>query len=256
MKALITGASSGIGRDMAYVLASKGYDLIITARDIEMLNSVKDTIKKKYNVQVISYSYDLSNQDEVFELYDSTKEQRPDIVICNAGFGLAGEFVDTNLDIELKMIAVNVKAVHILNKLFLQDMVKRDSGYLLNVSSLAAFQAGPLMSTYYATKVYVLHLTEAIIEELHTKKSNVYVGALCPGPVNTNFNKIAHVRFTLNGQDSYRLAEYTINKMFERQQIIIPGVARQMAKTFGRLLPRKTLTKICYKVQKKKTGKN
>jgi len=150
------------------------------------------------------------------------------------------------------MIDTNIKAVHILTKLFLQDFILRDKGYILNVSSSASFLAGPLMSTYYATKNYVSRLTEAIYEELRRKKSNVYVGLLCPGPVDTEFNEVANVKFSLKGQSSEYVAKYAIDKMFKRKLIIIPGFKMKFICSMNKFVPKKLLLKITYNIQKKK----
>ena len=155
MKALITGASSGIGKDMAIYLSELGYDIILVSREEDKLKEVKAELKTKSKIIVM----DLKEKDNCIKLYEMTKQENIDILVNNAGFGEFGEFVKTPLQKELDMIDVNVVAVHILTKLFLKDFVKRDSGYILNVSSSAAFQAGPLMSTYYGTKAYVLRLT-------------------------------------------------------------------------------------------------
>ena len=187
MKALITGASSGIGKCMAYELAKRGIDLILVARDEEALNKIKNDVR--VNTKVIAL--DLQVSKNVFKLYDKVQNENIDILINNAGFGLFGLFSETDLDRELEMIDLNIKAYHILTKLFLKDFIKKDSGYILNVCSSAGFMAGPRLSTYYATKNYVTKLSMAINEELRERKSKVSISALCPGPVNTNFNKVA-----------------------------------------------------------------
>ena len=149
MRALITGASSGIGRDMARYLATLGWDLGVVARRTERLLSLKDELK---NVDVMCITADLSNREDCFRVYEETKGVHIDMLINNAGFGLAGDFVDTDLPTELRMIDTNITALHILTKLYLNDFVKRDSGIILNVASSASFMAGPLLNTYYATK--------------------------------------------------------------------------------------------------------
>ena len=183
MKALITGASSGIGRDIAINLSKKGYDLILVARDLEKLNEVKS--KLHTNVEVVSM--DVSNAENCKELHE--KYQNIDILVNNAGFGDCGYFTKTSLDKELKMIDTNIVAYHVLTKLYLQDMKQKNSGKILNVASIAGFMPGPLMATYYSTKAYVVRLSEAIREELRREKSNVQISILCPGPVNTNLIK-------------------------------------------------------------------
>ena len=147
MKALITGASSGIGKNMAYVLANKGIDLILVARSKEEMLKIKDNVK--VNVDVIEM--DLLKEKNVYKLYDMCKDKCVDILINNAGFGLFGIFTETDLDRELEMIDLNIKAYHVLTKLFLKDFVEKDKGFILNVASSAGFMAGPRLSTYYAT---------------------------------------------------------------------------------------------------------
>ena len=249
MKALVTGASSGIGREMAKILSDMGYDLILVARRKKKL----EELKKQLTTKVTIINLDISSTYNCMKLYDKVKKEDIDIVINNAGFGLFGEFTETSLDKELDMIDTNIKAVHTLTKLFLKDFKEKDSGYILNVSSSAAFLSGPLMSTYYATKGYVLKLTEAIYEELRREDSNVYIGTLCPGPVDTEFNDVANVKFSIQSLNSHDVAEYAINQMFKRKLIIIPGWKMKFI-VFSRLLPRKLILRINYNIQKKKEG--
>lgn len=249
MKALITGASSGIGRDMAKILSDMGYDLILVARRKKKL----EELKKELTTNVTIINLDVSSTFNCMKIYNKVKKEDIDIVINNAGFGIFGEFSETDLDKELDMIDTNIKAVHTLTKLFLKDFKEKDSGYILNVASSAAFLSGPLMATYYATKGYVLKLTEAIYEELRREDSNVYIGALCPGPVNTEFNDVANVRFSVKALDSYQVADYAINKMFQKKLIIIPGFMMKFV-TLARFIPRKLLLRINYNIQHKKEG--
>ena len=249
MKALITGASSGIGYSMAKYLSSLGYDLILVARDKEKLQSIQKELKTDVKIVVA----DLSQESKIKELYVLCKNDNIDILINNAGFGLFGEFDSTDLTTELNMIDVNIKAVHVLTKVFLRDMIKKDSGYILNVSSSASFQAGPLMSTYYASKSYVTRLTVAIYEELRRKKSNVHVSCLCPGPVKTNFNNVANVKFAMKGLDSDYVAKYAIDKMLKKNKlIIVPGFKMKTVLFFNRFISTKKAARIVYKFQKKK----
>ena len=248
MKALITGASSGIGADMARVLSSQGHDLILVARDKKKLEELKEELTT--DVKIISL--DLSSTFNCMKLYNKVKKENIDILINNAGFGVFGEFVDTNLEKELDMVDLNIKAVHTLTKVFLQDFKTRNSGYILNVASSAAFSPGPLMSTYYATKVYVLRLTQGIYEELRREKSNVSVSCLCPGPVNTNFNNVAGVTFSVKALESNVVAEYAIKKMFKRKLVIIPGLLMKLNYIFNRFVPVKILLKIAYNIQRSK----
>lgn len=248
MKALITGASSGIGRDMAIYLSKLGYDVILVARRKDRLEELQKQIKK---AEVIVL--DVSDIDNCKKLYNMVKDV--DILINNAGFGIFGEFNDIDLEKEINLINTNIIAVHTLTKLFLNDFVERNHGYILNTASTAAFFSGPLLSSYYASKGYVLKLTEAIYEELRKNKSNVYIGALCPGPVNTEFNEVANGKISLKSLESDYVAKYAIDKMFKRKTIIIPGMDNKLLVTFGKLLPRKWILKILYRIQGKKGRK-
>ncbi len=251
MKALITGASSGLGADFARILSEKGYDLILVARRKKRMENLAKELKT--NVEIIEL--DISSTYNCMNLYDKVKKEKIDILINNAGFGLFGKFDETKLDNELDMIDLNIKAVHTLTKLFLKDFKKRNYGYILNVASAAAFLPGPLMSCYYATKAYILHLTLAINEELKHDNSDVYIGALCPGPVDTEFNKIAKVKFTVKSLSSEYVTKYALTKMFKKKKIIIPGNTTKFAITFSKLLPMKLKLIISYHLQKSKKQK-
>lgn len=248
MKALITGASSGIGRDMAYYLASLGHDLILVARRKERL----EEIKKNVNVNVEIIAMDLLVEKNVFSLYEKVKKENIDILINNAGFGLFGDFTKTDLQRELEMIDLNIKTYHILTKLFLKDFVSRDSGFILNVCSSAGFLAGPRLNTYYATKNYITKLTLAIYEELRHQKSHVSISALCPGPVATEFNRVANGKFKIKEMDSKSVAKMGINKMFQRKLIIVPGWSVKLGLFLNRFVPWKLSLKIAYQIQKRK----
>lgn len=251
MKALVTGASSGIGKEIAYYLASLGIDLIIVARNKENL----EKIKKDVNVNVKIITMDLKIKENVFKLYDIVKSDNIDILINNAGFGLFGTFDETDLNRELEMIDLNVTTYHILTKLVLKDFLKKDSGYILNVCSSAGFMAGPRLSTYYATKNYITKLTLAINEELRQKKSNVSISALCPGPVNTNFNKVAHGEFAINEISPKYVARLGIDKMFKKKMLIVPTFKMKLTLFLTRFAPLKLQLAITYHIQGKKLGK-
>lgn len=253
MKALITGASSGIGLDIARYLATKGYELILVARSKEKLEYVQSKMPTKTTIVVM----DLSNEQKVKELCVLMKNENIDMLVNNAGFGNFGEFSETELSKDMEMINTNIKAVHILTKFALKNMIKKDYGYILNVASSAGFMpGGPLLSTYYASKSYVLSLTEAINYELKKKKSNVIVSALCPGPVDTNFNNVANVTFKTKALSSKFVAKYAIDEILENKKlIIIPGRKMKLAKFFSRFLSDKALLRITYKIQRKKLTK-
>ena len=248
MKVLITGASSGIGADMARILSAQGHDLILVARRKKKLEELKKELGT--NIEIITM--DISTTFNCMKLYNKVKNENIDILINNAGFGIFGKFIETSLDKELDMIDLNIKSLHTLTKLFLKDFKERNHGYILNVASSAGFLPGPLMASYYATKAYVLNLTQAIYEELRREKSNVYIGALCPGPVETEFNKVANVEFSLQSMDSYEVARYAIKKMFQWKLIIVPGILMKLNCTFNRFVPRKLLLRITYNIQKAK----
>ena len=249
MKALITGASSGIGRDMARYLAQMGWDLILVARREDRIKELKKELK---NVEVRCIVTDVGRKEDCYALYETVKDETIDMLINNAGFGLAGEFVKTDLDTELNMIDVNVTAVHILTKLFLRKFAKRDSGIILNVASSAGFMPGPLLSTYYATKNYVLRLSEAIYEELRQKRSHVHVSVLCPGPVNTEFNDVAKVKFAVDGISSEECARIAIDGALRGKLVIIPGLMMKAGLFLRRFAPEKLLLKLAYGFQKRK----
>lgn len=254
MIALITGASSGIGRDMARYLNELGYELIITARDENKLRELKEELENKNKGKVHIILADLSSTDECKKLYREVKENydKIDILINNAGFGLFGEFVNTDLSKELSMIDTNVKAVHILMKLFLKDMIEQNRGNILNVASIAGFMPGPLMSTYYATKNYIVRLSQAVREELKKDKSKVTISVLCPGPVNTNFNNVADVKFNLKGLSSDMVARYAIDKTLKGKFIILPGATIKLARILSKVSPDRIVAKVCYYMQERK----
>ena len=247
MKALVTGASSGIGRDMAIYLGELGYDLVLVARNKKDLLKVKEKINTKVDV----FDIDLSDIDNCYKLYDKVKDI--DILINNAGFGLFGEFNETELDKEIEMINLNVIALHTLCKLYLRDFVEKDNGRILNVASIAGFMPGPLMSTYYATKNYVLRLSEAIKEELKRNKSNVSISVLCPGPVRTNFDNVANVRFSLKGQDSKYVGRYAIDKLLNNKFYIVPGFKIKCLRTVSKIVPNRIMANMVYNSQKRKS---
>lgn len=248
-KALVTGASSGIGKDIAIELAKRNYDLVLVSRDIDKLNKVKEQIN---NVQVEVISKDLSIEQNCIDLYEQLKNEKIDILVNNAGFGLFGEFSEAPLEKELSMIKTNLIAMHILTKLFLQKMKRENSGYILNVASIAGFMPGPLMSSYYASKAYVVRLTQAIKEELRKEKSNVKVGVLCPGPVDTNFNNVAGVKFSLKALSSKYVANYAVKKVLKNRFYIVPGIQIKVVRFFAKIIPDSIMAKMCYNNQTKK----
>ena len=250
MKTLITGASSGIGRDMARIMASKGYDLALIARNEEELKKLAKELEEKYKIKIETLAIDLSKEENCKQVHK--KVQNVDILINNAGFGDCGNFTNTNLDKEIKMIQTNIIAYHILTKLYLVDMKARGVGKILNVASIAGFMPGPLMATYYATKAYVVRLSESIREELKKEKSSVKISILCPGPVKTNFDKVANVKFNMRQLDSMKVAKYAIDKLEKGKFYIVPGIDVKLAKIGAKLSPAPLVSKITYMIQKRK----
>lgn len=249
MKALITGASSGIGRDIARELSKKGYDLVLVSRDEKKLNKVKEELEKE-NVKIEIISTDLSIEENCKEIHKNVKNV--DILVNNAGFGDCGNFTKTSLEKELNMIKTNITAYHILTKLYLIDMKKKGEGKILNVASIAGFMPGPLMATYYATKAYIVRLSESIREELKKEKSNVQISILCPGPVSTNFNNVANVKFHMREANSQDVAKYAIRKLEKGKFYIVPGIDVKLARVGAKLIPAPLISKITYKIQKRK----
>ena len=248
MKALITGASSGIGKCFACLLANEGYDLILVARRKKRLEEIKNSV----NVNVTVIDMDISTTFNCHKLYNKIKHDDIDILINAAGFGIIGNFAETKLERELDMVDLNVKSVHVLTKLFLNDFIKKEKGYILNVASIAAFEPGPLMATYYASKAYVYNLTMAINYELKKNNSNVYVGVLCPGPTDTEFNKVANVKFNLKSHSSDYVCKYALRKMFKNKKLIIPGFRIKIGYLSAKFMPLNFILNYIYKVQERK----
>lgn len=250
MRALITGASSGMGLDFAKKLSREGYDLVLVARNKEKLEKLQRELKTDIMIEVM----DLSIESNVFKLYDKYKNEI-DLLINNAGYGYCGLFHEDDIKNDLNMIDLNVKCVHILTKLFLKEFVEKDKGEILNVASAASFEPGPLMATYYSTKSYVYNMSMAIYEELRRKKSHVKIHILCPGPVDTNFNKRANVTFSVKSLKSSDVVSYTLACMKKNKLVIIPGFSVKMGIFANRIFSRRFILKVIYNVQKRKLRK-
>ena len=246
MKALITGASSGIGKEMAIYLSEKGVDIVLVARDKTKLEEVQKLLRT--DSQIICM--DLGDAENCIELYKQVKDV--DILINNAGFGMYGEFTDTDLIKELNMINLNICAVHTLTKLYLNDMCKKNSGYILNVASIAGFLPGPHMATYHATKAYVLKLTQSIYEEIRRRKLNIKISALCPGPIETPFLDLANVKFKTKVMSAEYVAKYAIDNMLKGKYMIIPGGNNKATRFLSKIAPEKFADKIVYNSEEAK----
>ncbi|MBR7092349.1 MAG: SDR family oxidoreductase [Clostridia bacterium] len=248
MTALITGASSGIGRDIARLLAAQGHELILVARRRDRL----EQLAAELPVPVTVVPADLSEPGAGEALYRRLEGRQVDILVNNAGFGAFGLFEETPLARDRAMLAVNVAALHELTKLYYTDFKRRDAGYILNVASSAAFLPGPLLAEYYAGKAYVLRLTQALYEELRRSGSHVRVSALCPGPVRTEFDTTAGVTFSARGLPSDKVARAAVRGMFRGKLVIVPGLTMKLVRFGARFLPDKWLLRLCWHAQKRK----
>ena len=253
MWALVTGASSGIGRDMSRYLFKLGYNLILVARDEQKMIELKKELQSSEKTEdIIIIPADLSKQEECVKVYNESKKFNVDLLVNNAGFGTFGEFTKTDLEKEINLINTNITAVHILTKLFLQDMVKKNSGHILNVASIAGMEPGPLMAAYYASKSYVIKLSRAINKELKKAKHNVKISILCPGPTDTNFNNVANVVFRAPSMSSEEVAKYGIDKALKGKLIIIPGALNKCVRFFSKVIPDCILESVAYHIQRRK----
>lgn len=250
MTALITGATGGIGSALAEELAKRGIGLILASRNVEQM----EKMKRRLPVPVEVVPADLTRKEDCYALYERVKDRNVDILINNAGFGILGHFSETALETELEMLALNVEAVHILTKLFLADFRRRNRGYLLNVASSAGFLAGPGMAAYYAGKSYVLRLTEAIHEELRQEGSAVKICALCPGPVQTGFQKRAGIRGGMKGISARQAARAGLRGMFRNKAVVLPGMSTKLGYLGQKFLPEKLVLRMTYAIQSKKKG--
>lgn len=259
--ACVTGATSGIGKEFAKYLGRLGYDLILVARRTDLLQEISENLKNSCyasknslkHIKVKCITCDLSDETACMKLGKTLKKYNIDILINNAGFGELGAFYETQLKNDLNMVNVNIKALHILTKAVLPDMIRKDYGFIMNVASSAGLlPAGPYMPTYYATKAYVTSLTTAIHHELKDAGSNVHVSMLCPGPVNTGFNDVANVKFSLKGIPADYCAVYALRNMFAGKLTIVPTITMKLAVIGGRLLPRSMSASITAKQQIKK----
>lgn len=250
MYALITGASSGIGREIAVQLAEKKTNLILVARRIDRLNELKETLTIKYGIDVVVKQFDISKQENCLALHEEVKSYRPELVINNAGFGRVGPFDQIPLEDEINMLELNVLSLHTLTKLFIGSMEK---GVILNVASMAAFLPTPLLATYAASKAYVLSFSRAIDYEQRKEKTGIRVLALCPGPVRTEFGIVAKAsKLSLPGMEADRCARIAIKGITRKKSKIIPGFSMKFLQFILRFIPTSVILAISYKVQNKR----
>lgn len=255
--ALITGASSGIGREFSRIHAAKGGDLVIIARRENKLNELKQELENKYNIKVKVIAKDLTSPQAPIEIYNELKEAgiEVDYLINNAGFGGRGYFHERPMELDLQMIQVNIVTLTTLTRLFLPDFVKRNSGKILNVSLTAAFMAGPLQAVYYASKAYVLSFSNAIAQELHD--TNVTVTALLPGATETEFAKTSNMSNTplfAKTVSPQGVAKAGYDAMLEGKLDIIAGITASQRIIMGmsKFVPKKLMLKQVYQLQQEK----
>lgn len=252
--ALVTGAASGLGYELALLLAKDAYKLILVDINAENLTKVKTEIERDFNVEVLTLAKDLSLPNIAQEIMDDLDNHQIDVLINNAGFGLFGAFAETDWQRESAMLYVHVMTATHLTKLVLDGMVKRGAGKILNMSSLAAFQPGPLMSIYYASKGYMLSFSEAIANEL--KGTGVTVTALCPGPTKTAFQETVSEdtkenKIKFNMADAKEVASYGYKAMQKGNVVAVPGVFNKFLANLPRLMPRNLAASIVRKIQEK-----
>lgn len=240
MKAVVTGASSGIGKSMVKYLGSLGYEVIGISKDEDRLIE----LKKEFSFVTKTITKDLSIEQNLYDIYEDLKNEDIDIFVNNAGFGTVGTFDETSLETEVGMMKVNVMATHILFKLFLKDMVKKNKGAILNVSSISGFCPGPNMATYFATKAYVYRLTQSVWLELKDKKSAVKVSVLCPSPTTTRFDEVANVKYEMKYLTSDFVAKEGIDGLLKGKWVTTPGMTGKGVKIISKILPDKLVGKI------------
>ncbi len=238
--ALITGASSGIGLEIARILAGRGYDIVIVGRSRERLKIAKDELSAKEAADVVAISADLADESSAQKIHSQLTKRgvEVEVLVNNAGAGLFGAFWDSDLESINRMIELNVSALTQLTRLFIKDMLKNRRGFVLNVSSSAAFQPGPFMAVYYATKSYVLSFSLALAEEL--RGTGVSVTALCPGATSTSFKDNAGIpgtRLFSKPMPAERVAHEGVEAMFKGRKLCIPGLKNRFLAFLTRITP-------------------
>jgi len=256
--ALITGASGGIGYELALLLARDGFDCILVARSRDKLDELAARLESEFRVKTLVVARDLSKSTAVDEIYEevSAASMSIDVLVNNAGFPVYGRFVDTDWQAELDMLQVNVVALTALTKLFVRGMVERRNGRILNLASTAAFVPGPLMAVYYASKAYVLSFSQALANEL--QGTGVTVTALAPGPTRTGFQKrgVMEDSRLVRGQiaDAKSVAAAGYRGMMRGKTIVIPGFSNKLIPWVARVSPRGAVTRVVRRMQERVSG--
>ena len=252
---LVTGASGGLGAELARLFARDGYSLVLVARSADKMESLAAELRSDYDTRSTIIPKDLSNPKAPREIFEEVLADglEVDVLVNNAGFGTNGPFAKSDLETQLRMMQVNMTALTVLTRLFLDGMLERKRGRILNVASTAAFQPGPFMAVYYATKAYVLFFSEALTNEL--KETGVTVTALCPGATATGFSKAAGMEkillFRAGVMDAEMVALVGYRGLMKGKTVVIPGLKNKLSVFLVRLGPRDLLTAVVRKLQKK-----
>ncbi len=247
--AIVTGASSGIGKAISIELAKKQVNLILVARRIDRLKAIKKDLETNYNIEVIVKNYDLSDLNICHLLHEETREYHPEIVVNNAGFGQVGFFQETPLDKELEMLRLNIESLHVMTKLFVSSM---NHGVIMNVASMAGFLPTPLMATYSASKAYVLNFSRAVNHELKEQKKDIKIIALCPGPVDTEFAEVATANQSMKGMSATKCARIAVKGIERGRSLVVPGLMMKFAHSIVKLLPMSLILFFAFRLQKSK----
>ena len=247
---LITGATSGIGKDFVKLFADDGYNIVLSSTSKELLDKDKKELEKKYkDIKIYTIAKDLSKENSAKEIYDELKNKKINvsILINNAGFGCFGKLIDSDIEKNNNLLMVNNNSLVKLSYYFGKEMAKRKNGKILNVGSIAAFQGGPYMATYYASKAFVVSFSEALREELIN--DNVSVTCLCPGPTRTNFEKTANLQKSymfkkLDTCSSEYVARIGYKALMKGKPLIVSGIPNKFVVFITRLSPRVLNAKI------------
>ena len=254
--ALVTGASVGIGFELARVFARNGFDLLLVSRRADALEAVAGRLEGEHGISARIFAADLALPESPQRIFDYCANEKlaVEVLVNNAGIGFGGEFGETDINRQMNIIHVNISALTHLTGLFLPQMMLRRSGRILNVASTAAFQPGPLMAVYYASKAYVLSFSQALAEEL--RNTGVTVTALCPGPTKTEFAAAADIEntrlFHSVVADAASVAEFGFNATMEGKRVAIPGMMNKIVAQSNRFAPRIVVTKLARLLQERR----
>ncbi len=255
--ALITGASGGIGHELSRIFAENGYDLVLVARNAEELDSIKEELEGTYGIKAHVIIKDLSEKDAALSVYEEImgREHEIRILVNNAGFGDYSPYYESNWNKQYEMIQVNIVSLMQLTRLFLPHMIENGEGRILNIASIAAFEPGPYMSAYYASKAFVLSFSEALSAEL--KGTGVTVTASCPGPTRTGFDSAAgegavKMFSSIKTSSPEDVARFSYRSLMKGKVVAVPGLTNKFLVSIQRILPRSTVRSFVSRIQREK----